>query len=240
MSIKLILVINLLYIVCHVLCVQLTCNKSSERTADTMFGHMVGYGNNSRRFPENDDEMQKYCSAQLADLKVLENYTKRCKKGLPKQFFAIMMYTLKSNVNRMCKRNSKKGMEFMVGSKCFNKATFELEKCHNVFIDHLQGVLTVDDKLKIPHTCCEYYSFRQCLTERAKNVDICGDKDLQTLDEFVESTTSNALNFFCGDYADDSDKCDKLGKPPKKRSNLKRTKSISITIAEIFQSFPEQ
>ncbi|CAG2110109.1 unnamed protein product, partial [Medioppia subpectinata] len=137
----------------HVLCRQLACNKASEKTADSMFGHMVGYGNNSRGFPETEVEMHKYCNSQLSDLKVLENYTKRCKKGLPKQFFAIMMYTTKANVNRMCKKGSRKGREFMSGAKCFNKATFELEKCHIVMIDHLLGVINADDKLKIPYTC---------------------------------------------------------------------------------------
>ena len=86
----------------------------------------------------------------------------------------------------------------------------------------------------------EYFNLRKCLTEKAKSVDICSEKHLETLDDFVESTTSNALNFFCGDYADDSDKCLKLGKPPNKKKGQKRSKSISITIADIFQSFPEQ
>lgn len=64
-----------------------------------------------------------------------------------------MMYTIKNNMNRICKKGSKKGQDFIAGAKCFNKATFELEKCHNVMIDHLQGVQNADDKMKIPYTC---------------------------------------------------------------------------------------
>jgi hypothetical protein len=86
-------------------------------------------------------------------VKTLENYSKRCKKGLPKQFFAIMMYTIRSNLNKMCKKGSKKGIEFLAATKCMNKASGELEKCHNVMIDKLQGIKFAEDKKKIPHTC---------------------------------------------------------------------------------------
>lgn len=63
------------------------------------------------------------------------------------------------------------------------------------------------------------------------------------MEELIESTSSNALNYFCGEYADDSDKCDKLGALPKPPASAKArpkfVRSISLTVAEIFDSFPE-
>ncbi len=40
---------------------SLGCTKSSEKIADDMFGHMIGYGNNSRKFPINNNELTTYC-----------------------------------------------------------------------------------------------------------------------------------------------------------------------------------
>ena len=65
---------------------------------------------------------------------------------------------------------------------------------------------------------------------------------METVEELMESTSSNALNFFCGEYADDSDKCEKLGSLPVPPGSKKPkfVRSISLTVAEIFDSFPEQ
>lgn len=67
---------------------------------------------------------------------------------------------------------------------------------------------------------------------------------METVEELIESTSSNAMNFFCGEYADDSDKCDKLGPIPErprtaKKSRPKFLRSISLTVSEIFDTFPE-
>lgn len=59
----------------------------------------------------------------------------------------------------------------------------------------------------------------------------------------MESTSSNALNYFCGEYAEENDKCDKLGPlsmPANAKKQPKFLRSISLTMAEIFDSFPEQ
>jgi hypothetical protein len=40
---------------------NLPCDKNSENISDEIFGHMIGYGNNSRKFPLNSQEMTTYC-----------------------------------------------------------------------------------------------------------------------------------------------------------------------------------
>jgi hypothetical protein len=41
------------------------------------------------------------------------------------------------------------------------------------------------------------------------------------------------------EYTADSDKCEKLGEPPKKLKNQKRTKSIILPLIDLFDSFSE-
>jgi len=77
------------------------------------------------------------------------------------------------------------------------------------------------------------------LTKRGKTIDICDDKKLETVNEFVDSLTGNILDILCGDYEDGSDKCLRLGSPPKKNKNQRRTKSFLIPLIDVLASFPE-
>ena len=90
----------------------------------------------------------------------------------------------------------------------------------------------------------EYYTLQKCFQEGGRVKAKCTAKDMETVEELMESTSSNALQFFCGEYAEDSDKCEKLGPistpASGKQAKPKFLRSISLTVAEIFESFPEQ
>ena len=40
---------------------ELPCTKQAEADVDVVFGRMSGYGNVSRLFPSNQDELNEYC-----------------------------------------------------------------------------------------------------------------------------------------------------------------------------------
>lgn len=40
---------------------ELACNKQSEEDVDTVFGRISGYGNVSRPFPRDQNELNEYC-----------------------------------------------------------------------------------------------------------------------------------------------------------------------------------
>lgn len=40
---------------------ELPCTKQAEADVDVVFGRMSGYGNVSRPFPSNQDELNDYC-----------------------------------------------------------------------------------------------------------------------------------------------------------------------------------
>ncbi len=86
-------------------------------------------------------------------MKTLESYAKKCKNGLVKQFFSILLYTSKSQMRQLCKRDNKWRQKLMNASKCINKGKHEFEKCHIVMIDKLLGIKFAEDQKKIPFTC---------------------------------------------------------------------------------------
>ena len=66
------------------------------------------------------------------------------------------------------------------------------------------------------------------------------------LNIWIDSYSGDLFNLICGDYTEDSDKCEKLGplvEAPSSRSGRKSRpkylRSISLTVAEIFDTFPE-
>ncbi|KAF7496611.1 hypothetical protein SSS_08428 [Sarcoptes scabiei] len=222
---------------------ELPCTKHAESEVDFVFGRLSGYGNVSRPFPSDSIELIDYCKGQISDIRLIDSYAKRCKRGLPKQYFSIMLFTVRANMQRICKKNSKKARQFLAASGCMRRASDYFDKCHRNLIERLHQIKSVEDKKKIPFTCCEYYTLKKCFQDSGRNEAKCSEKDMETVEELIESTSSNALNFFCGEYADDSDKCEKLGPIPKnskaKKSRPKYMRSISLTVAEIFDPFPE-
>jgi hypothetical protein len=79
---------------------------------------------------------------------------------------------------------------------------------------------------------------RECILSLKDKVDICTDEHMQITERFISSVTSNSLNFACNEYSEDSDKCQNLI-PPKKRKNQRRTKSMIMAFLRLFESFPE-
>ena len=86
-------------------------------------------------------------------IRILGNYVKECKKGLPKQLLSVMIYTIRLQVKNLCKKNSKMRSALMTTAKCVNAGKQEFLKCNNELIDTLQGIIKADDKKKIPFTC---------------------------------------------------------------------------------------
>lgn len=80
---------------------------------------------------------------------------------------------------------------------------------------------------------------KTCYRNGGKGIDVCSDEHLDTIEKLAESMIMNVGNVFCGDYIDESDKCLKLGDPPKKKSNQKTTRSFFLPIIDVFTSFRE-
>jgi len=134
-------------------------------------------------------------------IKVVKNYTKSCMVNLPKQVSLVFIHSVESVLNQICKKDNKKRQELLMAAPCGNKASNPFNKCVSNFVDSLLGTKnSKDDKLKIPYICCEYHNIKTCMTKSGRTIDICDDKKLEIVNQFVESLTGNLLDLLCGQF----------------------------------------
>lgn len=84
----------------------------------------------------------------------------------------------------------------------------------------------------------EYQDHKQCYFEGGRQVTDCTETNLEIIDRFVDSVAGNSLNILCGEFADGSDKCNKLDKLPKSK-NSQKYKSFFIPAIEVLSSLPD-
>ena len=93
-------------------------------------------------------------------VKTVENYIKKCTKSLSKQMFSVYVFTIKSQLNQLCKKDTARRREMLDAAKCVNKAKPAFAKCVNQTIDRLQRIKFVEDSKKIPHLCWSVIIFQ--------------------------------------------------------------------------------
>ncbi|XP_054155321.1 uncharacterized protein LOC128953825, partial [Oppia nitens] len=221
---------------------KIECNSDGLRRFDTNVAKLMGLGNSGRKFPENNDELKKFCDENEVYLVDIDIYKNKCMDGLSKQVTSVLIYSGKNAIKQFCRKSNSKVAELLRASKCANKGSAEINKCYTQLIDKLLGIQnTKDHKKKIPQVCCSYHNLlNECMPERLKRIDVCLPKILQTIIDFVNSIGGNALNLFCGEYnTDGSDKCQYLEAPPKKLKSQRRTKSFALPAIDVFQSIPK-
>ena len=74
-------------------------------------------------------------------------------KDLSKQVTGVLIYAVKSTINQLCKKDSKRLTELISSTPCINKANNEINKCYTRLIDSILGAKNAVDKKKIPHLC---------------------------------------------------------------------------------------
>lgn len=224
--------------------VQLTfeqqCTSGGQRKTDATVAKLITIGNSGRKFPESKGpDLKVYCDQSDNYMKEIDQYKSKCMKGLPKQVTSILVYSIKNSIGQLCKKDSKKLTELISSTKCINRANPEINKCYTKLIDGILGTKHANDSKKIPHICCEYFKIFPCIATRSKRISTCTENHITTATDFVRSILGNVIDLLCGDYTEGSDKCDSLGRPPKKLKSQRRTKSFMLPLVEIFATFPE-
>ena len=56
-----------------------------------------------------------------------------------------------------------------------------------------------------------YLDYLDCTKKNMADLNGCDTRKVETMNSFTRSYLDNVLNFICGDYTGDNDKCSKLG-----------------------------
>ncbi|CAG2111261.1 unnamed protein product, partial [Medioppia subpectinata] len=126
------------------------CNKNTLKRVDEFLAKVTTYGNSGRKFPENTDQLPKYCNESKTLVENIESLNKRCIDGLAKRVLTVSIFTVKNVIKQLCRKNNKLLPEYFEAAKCINTVQGKVGKCFSKSIDHLLGMQFAIENKKIP------------------------------------------------------------------------------------------
>jgi len=207
---------------------SIKCDGETRKKANVCAEKLWFVGKGSRHYPENMQQLQKFCKQTTGLIKCVKDYTDVCGKGIQKQLANVMLYTVKMNQKSYCTKPSKKD-EVISLSSCGNAIREQSNVCMENFLTGLGKANSVEAKHKVPQACCAFHELKSCIMKsgRTKGSPSCGDKELENLERYINAMAGNTLNLMCSEYDEESDKCTQLPPLPK---DVKFSKPPSIIV----------
>lgn len=124
-------------------------------------------------------------------------------------------------------------------AKCVNPNKHLVAKCYKNFTNKLNLTLSIeDDKSRIPYMCCLSAQLFRCTVDdlsKVKNTE-CTSEVVQSYGDFFNSISSNIMNSICDGTEENSDRCTKVLKLPKRKLVKVNHKTPFPVIISIFES----
>lgn len=132
-------------------------------------------------------------------VKEIETYSKECVKKEIANIIAIFLYSIRGSMTRpYCGRNIKKNAPQIRDSACLNKHFFSQYRCFEVFNNATAKLVNLkDDKVKIPHTCCNFNRFMACL-ENLLDSQSCTAVHKEQSMNLLKGATAGLTDVICG------------------------------------------
>lgn len=185
-------------------------DKSCDpKKVETCFQELVMVIDPKFKAPKNVNEVNQLCQRHKENNKCVKDYAAKCLDKLAKQALSIAMFGI-SKTNKGYCSNTKKKNAFMSLLQCAEK---DLRSFHKSFNQYTKDLLAIkeyekDEKLHLPMACCAIHRMADGIRESIK----CSDADSREVDALLNGYLGDAINFVCGDYDQDSDKCDSVYK----------------------------
>jgi len=189
------------------------CTDSRRQSAYMCAEKLFFAGNNSRLLPETEAQLQAHCSESNELMKCVKDFTDKCRHGLHKSIATIMISTVRFNTRNYCFRPQKRA-ELLSMASCGNAIRTESTACMDPFLWSLGRANHAVKRYRVPHGCCAYYELKTCILKSGETYGkgMCSHRQLDYFGRYMQGMAGNTLNFMCGDYDEDSDRCARL--PP--------------------------
>ncbi|KAF7488753.1 hypothetical protein SSS_08140 [Sarcoptes scabiei] len=206
---------------------KITCNTATEKEMDNVMARIMTVGTD-RKFPTDKDEMKAYCKEHVRLVAKLENYKNLCLKNQAKSVVAVIIFSIKQVTNTYCKHiNSKKTAALIDSTVCANLATNDYHKCNKQYIQKLIASQNMKQgRDRFVQTCCGYFQIFDCVRAEAAKYPECTPERVELNVEYINTFFENAINTACGEYNNDSDKCDSSKIPAVKKTKKPLPKSF--------------
>ncbi|CAG2181276.1 unnamed protein product, partial [Oppiella nova] len=194
--------------------VESVCDDEHKIKANVCADKLWFVGRRSRKYPENEPELEKHCKQTANLIACVKDYTDVCGKETHKQLANVMLFTVKQIDKNYCTKSTKK-QELMSFSACGNQIRDQSNKCMDQFMVELGKSNAFETRMKVPHACCAFHELKACIMSSARKARMCSEKSMDNYEKYITSMAGNTLSLMCTDYEEDSDKCQHLPHLPK-------------------------
>lgn len=170
----------------------------------------------------------------------VELFIRECVPKKVADMTVMILYTIKGNLlRRYCsgEKSAKEAAKLIGMAPCINAYLQPDDRCSMRFVNQTKQLVNVkDDWVKMPHICCNYVESMRCL-DRQLNEHECLRRHHDYLMDLSRSFITSISDIMCGDYNEDTDRCDKLGPPPTPKTfNSKQYKTFIWVMTDILAS----
>jgi hypothetical protein len=191
---------------------------------------------NKLALPINLEQMEPHCNLLRQSQGCISNYSNTYLDGMAKQVTSLLVKGAIAPVNTQCDGETNR-LGFIGHTQCYNTNFQSLHTCMENYIDNLQGLSIAPKDDKIPLTCCNYYTFRNCIIDQLNaNGDVCAEDDVNYMRIMLDGFASEVLGLLCKHTPAGSPTCTTLTSPTKP-VDMVRTKSILLPLINAFSNF---
>ncbi|XP_046916758.1 uncharacterized protein LOC124497180 [Dermatophagoides farinae] len=190
-----------------------------------------------QQFPESLEELKAHCGRNKKVIDLMSKMADKCMTGFTKNIMQVTIYSLRRSRKSICKNKPNKEMLALINAgKCVNGGRKRFSKCVKHAQIHIETVKDMPTKKRIPLICCEIVRAKSCMLDKAKDVNECSEQNVETLQRRFTHISANSMNMACGDYTEDSNRCDTV-KPPEGLDYNRPPKSFMTTALELINLF---
>lgn len=212
------------------------CNKKRIDQMDQSVIRMIGVGRGGRKFPTTKEEAKTFCKETDRITSELEEFNKDCIVNEAQKISNIFLFSMKRAYKPICsKKKTKKQQKLLEASKCLNQF-IEKIPCLEEFANRTRNIIPYDvSKDKIKYMCCYFADAIKCGQQIFDEHKCMTEDHKDTLLDLIRSISGDSINFGCGDYTEETDRCSTVKPPPKSKldKNFKFEKFKSFFFVNI-------
>ncbi|KAL1466548.1 hypothetical protein MTO96_026586 [Rhipicephalus appendiculatus] len=166
------------------------------------FGNRVSYPESGKLFTEK-------CQNELRQIECSLKFVDECLKGVPKTVAFLSLNELKEFAKSTCAVGKKEHEGYRKVIGCMNSIGTKVHACLRVLKEDLQrAVVKAPTKDVIPHVCCSYGVFEDCIHRALAPCKGVGAEEYVTT--LLNKVFGSTLELACDEKASDSDACKTL------------------------------
>ncbi|XP_075679696.1 uncharacterized protein LOC142644824 [Dermatophagoides pteronyssinus] len=189
--------------------------------------------------PRTSTDMKEWCDRIIPMERCLKDYAQKCLNKFSKQTLSILTYSISRTNKRIC-TNKKRQKSFLNLIDCAHEQIPLFSNVlRNMTIDFHAIPMVKKQNLRLPLACCSYYKWKNIGIDKMIKICPTNTGAHEEIENLLSGYTNDLLSVACGDYTEESDKCDGIiGKIPVWKRPL-RWQNFFLPLIELYDSIDE-